>query len=115
MSVERVAFGRSLLQSLVIGLEWHRLFLRAPTCWSAISVDRASVCGRAGCSINESLLVLGRVVHALAAPRAHRAHVPYRDSKLTRLLQGLCALRKRVTTWMRKCASSSCDAPVDCC
>eukprot|EP01062_Namystynia_karyoxenos_P016620 TRINITY_DN16074_c1_g1_i1.p1 TRINITY_DN16074_c1_g1~~TRINITY_DN16074_c1_g1_i1.p1 ORF type:complete len:1068 (+),score=311.44 TRINITY_DN16074_c1_g1_i1:96-3206(+) len=35
--------------------------------------------------INLSLSMLGNVVHALSDPRA--THVPYRDSKLTRLLQ----------------------------
>lgn len=36
-------------------------------------------------SINTSLSALGNVIAALAEPNA--AHVPYRDSKLTRLLQ----------------------------
>eukprot|EP01062_Namystynia_karyoxenos_P063767 TRINITY_DN5655_c2_g1_i2.p1 TRINITY_DN5655_c2_g1~~TRINITY_DN5655_c2_g1_i2.p1 ORF type:complete len:918 (+),score=278.74 TRINITY_DN5655_c2_g1_i2:81-2756(+) len=36
-------------------------------------------------SINRSLASLGNVIHALADPAAR--HVPYRDSKLTRLLQ----------------------------
>jgi hypothetical protein len=35
--------------------------------------------------INQSLSTLGNVMHALTDPRA--THVPYRDSKLTRLLQ----------------------------
>jgi kinesin family protein 11 len=35
-------------------------------------------------SINQSLLTLGRVITALVE---HSGHVPYRDSKLTRLLR----------------------------
>ncbi len=42
--------------------------------------DRAREAG----SINQSLLTLGRVITALVD---HHGHVPYRDSKLTRLLQ----------------------------
>ncbi len=39
-------------------------------------------------SINQSLLTLGRVISKLVE---HAAHIPYRESKLTRLLQvGLC-------------------------
>jgi len=46
-----------------------------------------------GISINKGLLTLGAVIEALsilstsAGPRAGHSHVPYRDSKLTRLLQ----------------------------
>jgi len=39
-----------------------------------------------GCAINRSLSALGNVVAALSEGRAG-AHVPFRDSKLTRLLQ----------------------------
>lgn len=38
------------------------------------------------CSINKGLLELGNVIMALTEG-AKRAHVPYRNSKLTRLLQ----------------------------
>lgn len=38
-----------------------------------------------GISINCGLLALGNVISALTGPK--KAHVPYRDSKLTRLLQ----------------------------
>lgn len=38
-------------------------------------------------AINQSLLTLGRVITTLTAPKSDSAYVPYRDSKLTRLLQ----------------------------
>jgi hypothetical protein len=41
---------------------------------------------REACSINQSLTALGRVVSELVQQRG-RGHVPYRDSKLTFLLQ----------------------------
>jgi kinesin family protein 11 len=59
-----------------------------------ISPSHSSECiGRSGAknerareagSINQSLLTLGRVITSLVD---HHGHVPYRDSKLTRLLQ----------------------------
>lgn len=42
--------------------------------------DRA----KEGISINSGLLAMGKVIHAL---NDRASHVPYRDSKLTRLLQ----------------------------
>eukprot|EP00854_Cymbomonas_tetramitiformis_P013332 gene13332-15753_t len=39
-----------------------------------------------GCHINQSLLALGKVIRALTDGKSV-AHVPYRDSKLTRILQ----------------------------
>ncbi|SCV68532.1 BQ2448_653 [Microbotryum intermedium] len=39
-----------------------------------------------GANINRSLLALGNCINALCDPRRH-GHVPYRDSKLTRLLK----------------------------
>ena len=43
----------------------------------------------AGININRGLLALGNVISALSDElRKSNAHVPYRDSKLTRLLQG---------------------------
>ena len=40
-----------------------------------------------GVNINKGLLALGNVIYALCGEGA-KGHVPYRDSKLTRLLQG---------------------------
>uniref|UniRef100_A0A671TRL7 Kinesin-like protein n=1 Tax=Sparus aurata TaxID=8175 RepID=A0A671TRL7_SPAAU len=40
---------------------------------------------REGANINRSLLALGNVINALADPK--KTHIPYRDSKLTRLLK----------------------------
>ena len=37
-----------------------------------------------GCNINKDLLALGKVANALA----DKTHVPYRESKLTRILEG---------------------------
>jgi len=44
-------------------------------------------CFPAGININKGLLALGNVINALSEGKAH---VPYRDSKLTRMLQ-VCA------------------------
>lgn len=40
-----------------------------------------------GAKINRSLLALGNCINALCKPGANAQHVPYRDSKLTRLLK----------------------------
>ncbi|XP_025088015.1 chromosome-associated kinesin KIF4-like [Pomacea canaliculata] len=40
-----------------------------------------------GVNINKGLLALGNVISALGEDTAKRGHIPYRDSKLTRLLQ----------------------------
>jgi hypothetical protein len=40
-----------------------------------------------GISINSGLLALGNVISALGDPTKKATHVPYRDSRLTRLLQ----------------------------
>jgi hypothetical protein len=40
-----------------------------------------------GISINVGLLTLGNVISALSDPKRKTKHIPYRDSKLTRILQ----------------------------
>ena len=64
------------------------------SCLSIIDLagsERASVTRNSGCrliegaNINRSLLALGNCINALAADKS--THVPYRDSKLTRLLK----------------------------
>lgn len=40
-----------------------------------------------GSFINKSLLTLGTVIHKLSESKGKKTHVPFRDSKLTRLLQ----------------------------
>ncbi|XP_013919500.1 PREDICTED: kinesin-like protein KIF18A, partial [Thamnophis sirtalis] len=42
---------------------------------------------REGANINRSLLALGNVINALADPKKKNQHIPYRNSKLTRLLK----------------------------
>ena len=56
-----------------------------------------------GININAGLLALGNVISALGDPSKKNVHVPYRDSKLTRLLQD--SLGGSATTLMIACAS----------
>lgn len=48
----------------------------------------AVICLYAGININRGLLCLGNVISALGDENKKGGFVPYRDSKLTRLLQG---------------------------
>jgi chromosome segregation ATPase len=56
-----------------------------------------------GISINAGLLALGNVISALSEPHKKSTYVPYRDSKLTRLLQD--SLGGNSTTLMIACVS----------
>lgn len=56
-----------------------------------------------GININAGLLALGNVISALSDPTKKSTHVPYRDSKLTRLLQD--SLGGNSTTLMIACIS----------
>ncbi|KAI7875331.1 kinesin-domain-containing protein, partial [Lichtheimia hyalospora FSU 10163] len=56
-----------------------------------------------GININAGLLALGNVISALGDPSKRGTHVPYRDSKLTRLLQD--SLGGSATTLMIACVS----------
>ncbi|KAI8883627.1 kinesin-domain-containing protein [Backusella circina FSU 941] len=56
-----------------------------------------------GISINAGLLALGNVISALSEPHKKSTYIPYRDSKLTRLLQD--SLGGNSTTLMIACVS----------
>lgn len=58
-------------------------------------------------SINSGLLALGNVISALGDPHKRSTHIPYRNSKLTRLLQD--SLGGNSQTLMIACASPSSD------
>ena len=53
--------------------------------------------------INRSLAALGNVISALTDTKG-RSHVPYRDSKLTRILEDRCAWR----VWKHMCVCGCC-------
>ncbi|KAF9158056.1 Kinesin-like protein kif21b [Actinomortierella ambigua] len=63
--------------------------------------DRA----KEGISINSGLLALGNVISALGDESRRASHVPYRDSKLTRLLQD--SLGGNSATLMLACVSAA--------
>ncbi|KAG0240891.1 hypothetical protein BGW41_006547 [Actinomortierella wolfii] len=58
-----------------------------------------------GANINKSLLALGNCINALCDNRRGKAHIPYRDSKLTRLLK--FSLGGNCKTVMIACVSPS--------
>jgi hypothetical protein len=61
-----------------------RSSLRPPRCSSRTNATGDRL--KEGININKGLFVLGKVVAALSDEGSANAHVPYRDSKLTRLL-----------------------------
>eukprot|EP00392_Amoebophrya_sp_AT5.2_P011078 g11153.t1 len=58
---------------------------------------------REGVAINQGLLALGNVISALGDATLNKAHIPYRDSRLTRLLQDSLGGNSR--TLMLACVS----------
>jgi hypothetical protein len=50
-----------------------------------------------GISINKGLLCLGQVISALTDDKGKSGHIPYRDSKLTRILQDSLGGNSRTT------------------
>tara|TARA_B110000285_G_C15065652_1_gene584953 strand:- start:136 stop:597 length:462 start_codon:yes stop_codon:yes gene_type:complete len=50
-----------------------------------------------GISINKGLLCLGQVISALTDAKSGAGHIPYRDSKLTRILQDSLGGNSRTT------------------
>ena len=58
-----------------------------------------------GANINRSLLALGNCINILSDPKKKGAFVPYRDSKLTRLLKE--SLGGNTKTIMLACISPS--------
>ena len=63
---------------------------------------------REGIEINKGLLALGNVVAALASnEEGKKAHAPFRDSKLTRLLKD--SLGGTASTWVVACVSPRTD------
>jgi kinesin family protein 4/21/27 len=78
---------------------------------------------REGISINSGLLALGNVISALSDEKKRTLHVPYRDSKLTRLLQDSLGMLQRAVSrhaWLMASAGGNsrtvmvaCVSPAD--
>lgn len=62
---------------------------------------------REGVNINKSLLALGNVISSLTDP-SKKGHVPYRDSKLTRILQDSLGGNSR-TVMIAACSPAECN------
>ncbi|XP_050571433.1 kinesin-like protein KIF18B isoform X2 [Cygnus atratus] len=79
-------------QDRVVGLA-HDLQMAKMSLIDLAGSERASVTNtrgerlREGANINRSLLALINVINALADAKSKKTHIPYRDSKLTRLLK----------------------------
>ncbi len=78
----RLAFATFVASRLIrLNPESHPQLLCATSAGAAGKQLKESV------GINAGLLALGNVISALGDPKKRPSHVPYRDSKLTRLLQ----------------------------
>jgi len=84
------------------------------------SIKRSKTAGKSlkeGIDINKGLLVLGNVISALSSKKrgskgkSQKQHIPYRDSKLTRLLKG--SLGGNHKTLMIACVSPSSSNTVE--
>uniref|UniRef100_A0A670YSK4 Kinesin-like protein n=1 Tax=Pseudonaja textilis TaxID=8673 RepID=A0A670YSK4_PSETE len=79
-------------QNLVVGMHQDQLMAKMSLVDLAGS-ERASAANtngerlREGANINRSLLALINVINVLADAKSKKTHIPYRDSKLTRLLK----------------------------
>lgn len=69
--------------------------------------DRSKNLQREGGNINKSLLALGNCINALADPKKGHKHVPYRNSKLTRLLRDSLGGRCRTAMIATVCQQPS--------
>lgn len=69
--------------------------------------DRSKNLQREGGNINKSLLALGNCINALADPKRGNRHVPYRNSKLTRLLRDSLGGKCRTAMIATVCQQSS--------